>query len=104
MELLDGSVLPCDAVVVTSGTFLNGCILIGEKRIEAGRAGEPASTHLAEQLRALGLRHRRLKTGTSPRLAKGSIDFSRLEVQPLSGMSGKAKSLPYNQVKLPYGN
>ncbi len=82
VELLDGSVLPCDAVVVTSGTFLNGCILIGEKRIEAGRAGEPASTHLAEQLRALGLRHRRLKTGTSPRLAKGSIDFSRLEVQP----------------------
>jgi len=82
VELLDGSVLPCDAVVVTSGTFLNGRILIGEKRLEAGRAGEPASTHLAEQLRALGLRHRRLKTGTSPRLAKGSIDFTRLEEQP----------------------
>ncbi|GLH73060.1 tRNA uridine 5-carboxymethylaminomethyl modification enzyme MnmG [Geothrix limicola] len=82
VELLDGSVLPCEAVVVTSGTFLNGCILIGEKRLEAGRAGEPASTHLAEQLRSLGLRHRRLKTGTSPRLAKASIDFSRLEVQP----------------------
>lgn len=82
VELLDGSVLPCDAVVVTSGTFLNGRILIGERRIEAGRAGEPASTHLAEQLRSLGLRHRRLKTGTSPRLAKASIDFGRLEVQP----------------------
>ncbi|WLT33580.1 tRNA uridine-5-carboxymethylaminomethyl(34) synthesis enzyme MnmG [Geothrix sp. PMB-07] len=82
VELLDGSILPCDAVVVTSGTFLNGRILIGEKRLEAGRAGEPASTHLAEQLRALGLRHRRLKTGTSPRLAKGSIDFTRLEEQP----------------------
>jgi tRNA uridine 5-carboxymethylaminomethyl modification enzyme len=82
VELLDGSVLPCDAVVVTSGTFLNGRILIGERRLEAGRAGEPASTHLAEQLRSLGLRHRRLKTGTSPRLAKGSIDFSRLEIQP----------------------
>ena len=82
VELLDGSVLPCDAVVVTSGTFLNGRILIGERRLEAGRAGEPASTHLAEQLRALGLRHRRLKTGTSPRLAKASIDFSRLQVQP----------------------
>jgi tRNA uridine 5-carboxymethylaminomethyl modification enzyme len=81
VELLDGSRLPCDAVVVTSGTFLNGCILIGERRLEAGRAGEPASTHLAEQLRALGLRHRRLKTGTSPRLAKASIDFSRLEEQ-----------------------
>ena len=52
VELLDGSVLPCDAVVVTSGTFLNGRILIGDRRLEAGRAGEPASTHLAEQLRA----------------------------------------------------
>jgi tRNA uridine 5-carboxymethylaminomethyl modification enzyme len=82
VELLDGSLLPCDAVVVTSGTFLNGRILIGERRIEAGRAGEPASTHLAGQLRSLGLRHRRLKTGTSPRLAKGSIDFNRLLVQP----------------------
>ena len=82
VELLDGSVLPCDAVVVTSGTFLNGRILIGERRLEAGRAGEPASTHLAEQLRSLGLRHRRLKTGTSPRLAKATIDFARLEVQP----------------------
>ncbi|HJW44465.1 MAG TPA: tRNA uridine-5-carboxymethylaminomethyl(34) synthesis enzyme MnmG [Geothrix sp.] len=82
VELLDGSVLPCEAVVVTSGTFLNGRILIGDKRLEAGRAGEPASTHLAEQLRSLGLRHRRLKTGTSPRLARASIDFDRLTVQP----------------------
>ncbi|WP_257313301.1 tRNA uridine-5-carboxymethylaminomethyl(34) synthesis enzyme MnmG [Geothrix fuzhouensis] len=82
VELLDGSVLSCEAVVVTSGTFLNGRILIGERRLEAGRAGEPASTHLAEQLKALGLRSRRLKTGTSPRLARASIDFSRLEVQP----------------------
>jgi tRNA uridine 5-carboxymethylaminomethyl modification enzyme len=82
VELLDGSVLPCDAVVITSGTFLNGRILIGDRRLEAGRAGEPASTHLAEQLRALGLRRRRLKTGTSPRLARASIDFGRLQVQP----------------------
>jgi tRNA uridine 5-carboxymethylaminomethyl modification enzyme len=82
VELLDGSFLPCQAVVVTSGTFLNGRILIGERKIEAGRAGEPPSTHLAEQLRALGLRCRRLKTGTSPRIAAGSIDFSRLEPQP----------------------
>ncbi len=82
VELLDGSVLPCDAAVVTSGTFLNGRILIGDRRLEAGRAGEPASTHLAEQLRMLGLRHRRLKTGTSPRLARASIDFGRLQIQP----------------------
>ncbi len=82
VELLDGSVLPCDAAVLTSGTFLNGQILIGERRIEAGRAGEPPSTHLSEQLKALGLRHRRLKTGTSPRLARASIDFKVLEAQP----------------------
>ena len=82
VELLDGSFLPCDAVVLTSGTFLNGRILIGERKLDAGRAGEPPSTHLAEQLRALGLRCRRLKTGTSPRLAGDTIDFSRLEAQP----------------------
>jgi tRNA uridine 5-carboxymethylaminomethyl modification enzyme len=82
VELLDGSVIPCDAVVVTTGTFLNGQILIGERRMEAGRAGEPPSTHLGLQLRSLGLRHRRLKTGTSPRIAKGSIDFARLAPQP----------------------
>lgn len=82
VELLDGSVLPCDAVVLTAGTFLNGCILLGGTRTPAGRAGEPPSTELAEQLRALGLRHRRLKTGTSPRLARASIDFTRLEPQP----------------------
>jgi tRNA uridine 5-carboxymethylaminomethyl modification enzyme len=81
VELLDGSFIPCTAVVLTSGTFLNGRILIGERKLEAGRAGEPPSTHLAEQLRALGLRGRRLKTGTSPRIAAGTIDFSRLEVQ-----------------------
>jgi tRNA uridine 5-carboxymethylaminomethyl modification enzyme len=82
VELLDGSVLSCDAVVLTSGTFLNGRVLIGSRRLEAGRAGEPASTHLADQLRGLGLRWRRLKTGTSPRLDRASIDFSRLQIQP----------------------
>ena len=81
VELLDGSFLPCSAVVLTSGTFLNGRILIGERKLEAGRAGEPPSTHLAEQLRALGLRGRRLKTGTSPRIAAATIDFTRLEAQ-----------------------
>ena len=91
VELLDGSRISCDAVVLTTGTFLNGQILIGERRMEAGRAGEPPSTHLAEQLRALGLRHRRLKTGTSPRIAKGSIAFERLQPQP-----GDARPRPFS--------
>ena len=82
VELLDGSVIPCDAAVLTAGTFLNGCILLGDTRTPAGRVGEPPSTELAEQLRALGLRHRRLKTGTSPRLVGSSLDLARLEPQP----------------------
>ncbi len=82
VELLDGSTLPCEAAILTSGTFLNGQILIGDRRIAAGRSGEPPSTHLAMQLDALGLRHRRLKTGTSPRIARASIDFHRLQAQP----------------------
>ena len=61
VELLDGSFIPCAAVVLTSGTFLNGRILIGERKLEAGRAGEPPSIQLAEQLRAMGLRCRRLR-------------------------------------------
>lgn len=82
VELLDGSFLPCEAVVVTSGTFLNGRILLGARSQAAGRAGEPPSTDLADQFRSLGLPWRRLKTGTSPRIARGTIDFSRLELQP----------------------
>ena len=82
VELLDGSFLPCQAVVLTAGTFLNGCILIGDRRIDSGRAGEPPSSHLADQLRSLGLRWRRLKTGTSPRIARQTIDFDRLVPQP----------------------
>ena len=81
VELVDGSFVPCDAVVLTSGTFLNGKVLIGERKLDAGRAGEPPSTQLAQQLRALGLRCRRLKTGTSPRINADTIDFSRLEPQ-----------------------
>ncbi len=81
VELTDGSVLPCDAVVVTSGTFLNGKVLIGERKLDSGRAGEPPSTHLAQQLRALGLACRRLKTGTSPRINADTIDFGLLEPQ-----------------------
>ena len=82
VRLQDGSILPCDAIVLTSGTFLNGKILIGDEETESGRQGEPASTELASQLRSLGLHYRRLKTGTSPRILKGSINFDVLEPQP----------------------
>ena len=66
------------AVVVTTGTFLNGLIHIGQVRYPAGRAGEMASLSLAQSLRDLGFALGRMKTGTPPRLRASSIDFSRL--------------------------
>ncbi|MDR0499288.1 MAG: tRNA uridine-5-carboxymethylaminomethyl(34) synthesis enzyme MnmG [Holophagales bacterium] len=82
VELLDGSHIACDALILTAGTFLNGQILIGGKRIEAGRAGEPASIHLASQLRSMGLEWRRLKTGTSPRIDSRTVDYHKMQPQP----------------------
>jgi tRNA uridine 5-carboxymethylaminomethyl modification enzyme len=69
------------AVVLTTGTFLNGLIHIGDKRIAAGRAGEPASLELAECLKAFGFQVGRMKTGTTPRLDARTIDFSKMERQ-----------------------
>jgi tRNA uridine 5-carboxymethylaminomethyl modification enzyme len=76
VELLDGRLVTARAVVVTTGTFLNGLVHVGDVRRAAGRADEPPSLLLGEQLRALGLRVGRLKTGTPPRLSKASIDFA----------------------------
>ncbi|MGH9839256.1 MAG: tRNA uridine-5-carboxymethylaminomethyl(34) synthesis enzyme MnmG [Blastocatellia bacterium] len=82
VELMDGRRLRAQAVVVTTGTFLNGLIHIGEKRFSAGRSGELPSIKLAENLRHLGFRIARLKTGTPPRLDARSIDFRAFEEQP----------------------
>ena len=71
----DGDEVRCKALVVTTGTFLNGLIHIGPEQHAAGRAGEPPSEELAESLKALGFEYGRLKTGTPPRLARESIDF-----------------------------
>jgi tRNA uridine 5-carboxymethylaminomethyl modification enzyme len=68
-------------VIVTTGTFLNGVTHVGEIRQEAGRYGEFASKGLAKNLRDLGFRVGRLKTGTTPRIDASSIDFSVMEVQ-----------------------
>jgi tRNA uridine 5-carboxymethylaminomethyl modification enzyme len=67
------------AVLVTTGTFLNGLIHIGDCRIPAGRAGEFAATDLAACLKSLGFRMGRLKTGTPPRLRAGTIDFEGMD-------------------------
>jgi tRNA uridine 5-carboxymethylaminomethyl modification enzyme len=75
--LVDGRTFRGKAVVVTTGTFLNGIIHVGDERRPAGRVGEPPSVHLGEHLRALGFTVGRLKTGTPPRLSRASIDFDR---------------------------
>ncbi|MBL8882056.1 MAG: tRNA uridine-5-carboxymethylaminomethyl(34) synthesis enzyme MnmG [Hyphomicrobium sp.] len=79
--LCDGRRLRAGAVVLTTGTFLNGLIHMGETRIPAGRVGEAPALKLSERLYALGLRLGRLKTGTPARLDGKTIDWARLEMQ-----------------------
>jgi len=81
IELQDGRRVGSQAVVLTTGTFLNGLVHIGEKQFPAGRSGEAASVSLAGAIRNLGFECGRLKTGTPPRLDKRTIDFSQFEVQ-----------------------
>ena len=69
-------------VIVTTGTFLRGLIHIGEVSFPAGRADEPPASALSHSLRRLGFELGRLKTGTTPRIDKRTIDFSKVEVQP----------------------
>ena len=82
IKLRDGRTVGAGAVIVTTGTFLNGLIHCGEQTYPAGRSGEPPSQLLGESLKLLGLRGCRLKTGTPPRLDGRSIDWKRFEVQP----------------------
>ncbi len=80
--LRDGRRVSADAVIITTGTFLNGLIHCGEQQYPAGRSGEPAAVLLGEALKKLGLRGCRLKTGTPPRLDGRTIDWERFEQQP----------------------
>jgi len=77
----DGSLIPCRALILTCGTFLNGKIYIGLNSFFSGRAGEPSVHGLTETLVSLGFQSGRLKTGTPPRVHKDSIDYSKLEIQ-----------------------
>ena len=80
--LRDGRRVSAKAVIITTGTFLNGLIHCGEQQYPAGRSGEPAAVLLGESLKKLGLRGCRLKTGTPPRLDGRTIDWSHFERQP----------------------
>lgn len=82
VELQDTRRIGAKAVIVATGTFLNGTIHTGKKTYSAGRAGEPASIELAESLRRLDFPVGRLKTGTPPRLDGRTIDWSAFEPQP----------------------
>src|SRR2546423_1246871 len=81
IRLRDGRTVGASAVIITTGTFLNGLIHCGEQQYPAGRSGEPAAVLLGESLKKLGLRGCRLKTGTPPRLDGRTIDWSRFQVQ-----------------------
>ncbi len=76
-----GHKIESDAVIITSGTFLNGIIHIGEKQVGGGRVAEKAATGITEQLVAFGLESDRLKTGTPPRVDGRSLDYSKMEEQ-----------------------
>ena len=81
VEFRDGRKIQAQAVILTTGTFLNGLIHVGENRHSAGRSGESPSIALANSIQSIGFRWGRMKTGTPPRLDSRSIDFSRLEEQ-----------------------
>ena len=77
LAMEDGDAYGCRALVITTGTFLNGLIHIGPEQHDAGRAGEPPSCALAESIKSFDFEWGRLKTGTPPRLDRDSIDFDR---------------------------
>jgi len=91
IKLRDGRTVGAQAVILTTGTFLNGLIHCGEQQYPAGRSGEPNAVLLGESLKRLGLRGCRLKTGTPPRLDGRSIDWARFTVQP-----GDADPTPFS--------
>lgn len=81
LELRDGRRVHAQAVILTTGTFLNGLIHIGDNRYSAGRSGETPSIPLAESVKSIGFDWGRMKTGTPPRLDGRTIDFGSLEEQ-----------------------
>jgi tRNA uridine 5-carboxymethylaminomethyl modification enzyme len=91
IRLRDGRTVGAHAVIITTGTFLNGLIHCGEQQYPAGRSGEPNAILLGENLKQLGLRGCRLKTGTPPRLDGRTIDWSRFAEQP-----GDADPTPFS--------
>jgi tRNA uridine 5-carboxymethylaminomethyl modification enzyme len=91
VQFTDGRSLRCRAVIITTGTFLNGLAHIGEQQLACGRSGEAPSNILADQIRALNLGWTRLKTGTPPRLDGRTIDWTKFDRQ-----AGDADPTPFS--------
>lgn len=109
--LADGTSIKSKTVVITTGTFMNGVMHIGSKRISGGRVGEKATHGLSDQLNDFGFQVLRLKTGTPPRLLKSSINWSQtipqwgdLDYKPFSFKSPKELALPQIACFLSYTN
>lgn len=81
LRTFEGSEYLCKSLVITTGTFLNGLMHIGNEKIGGGRFGEKPSSKLSESFLACGFNLARLKTGTPPRLLAGSINFDKCEIQ-----------------------
>ena len=91
IDLEDGRRFGAAAIVIATGTFLNGLIHTGRRTYSGGRTGEPAATELADSLKRLGFPIGRLKTGTPPRLDGRTIDWDRFEPQP-----GDVEPVPFS--------
>jgi tRNA uridine 5-carboxymethylaminomethyl modification enzyme len=97
LAMEEGDSHACRALIVTTGTFLNGLVHIGPEQHAAGRAGEPPSRDLAESLKSFGFEWGRLKTGTPPRLDRESIDFARqIELGAFRVQRGDDPPIPFS--------
>ena len=91
LECINGLIINCKSIILTTGTFLGGMIHLGKTQFPAGRINEPAVNGLTKNFKSLGLKTGRLKTGTPPRILSSTINWSGLEVQ-----SGDAIPTPFS--------
>ena len=97
LAMEDGDAYACDALVITTGTFLNGLVHVGAEQRPAGRVDEPPSRDLATSLKSCGFKWGRLKTGTPPRLDRASIDFDRLTANGVFAVErGDERPVPFS--------
>ena len=82
VRLMTGEIITCKAIIVATGVYLNSCVLVGHTSTSSGPAGFSAATHLTGSLLKMGVRMQRFKTGTPPRVASSSIDYTKTKPQP----------------------